>query len=117
MRHLTLLLSIVLSAGLHTMAQTMPAEHKFPTALDSFFLRVDFVDGSRKDYEAYKERDVRGLWLLSDTVVYNMMEFDNIETMLMFLMHVEGLRAKSYTIVPMLPPDMDKYLIKRHPPN
>jgi hypothetical protein len=98
------------------MAQNVPTEHKFPTALDSFFLRVDFVDGSKKDYEAYKERDtVRRLWLLSDTVVYNMMEFDNIETMLMFLMHVEGQRAKSYTIIPMLPPDMDKYLINRHP--
>ena len=116
MRYLTLLL-IVLSTGLHTTAQTMPAEHKFPTALDSFFLRVDFVDGTQKDYEAYKERDtVRCLWLLSDTVVYNMMEFENIETMLMFLMHVEGQRARRYTIVPMLPADMDKYLINRHPP-
>ena len=113
MTRLTLIL-FALSTSLATVAQKVPAEHKFPTALDSFFLRVDFVDGSKKDYEAYKERDtVRRLWLLSDTVVYNMMEFDNIETMLMFLMHVEGVRAKSYTIVPMLPPDMDKYLIKR----
>jgi hypothetical protein len=112
MKYLTLLL-LVLGISASTMAQNMPAEHKFPMSLDSFYLQVKFVDGSKRDYEAYKTRDTISTWLLTDTVLYNMITFDNIETMLMFIMHVKGMKAKSYLIKPMLPADIDDKLIMR----
>ena len=94
-------------------AQSHPSKpgSNFPMALDSFYMQVKFVDGQKIDYEAFKTKD--SVWLVADTVLYNMMEFPSLETMFMFLMHAKGTVAKNFIITPMLPRDISKMLVNR----
>ena len=73
---------LILGASLPVTAQTTAADKRLPMALDSFNMQIRFVDGSKSDYQAYKTKDT---WFVTDTVLYNMMEFKDLETMFMFL--------------------------------
>jgi hypothetical protein len=127
------ILSLVLAASFSVTAQTTPADKRFPMTLDSFYMQVRFVDGSKSDYEVHKtsegwrsterrfftvfdlKNDSLGdKGLMRDSLVISEVDFSDVQTMLMSIMHAKGLKAKSYLITPMLPIDIDDKLINRH---
>ena len=131
MKYFIIFLTIV-GASISTVAQTAPADKRFPLSLDSFYLKVVFVDGSKSDCEVHKtpegwhstetrfftvfdlKNDSLGdKGLMRDSVVISEFDFSDLQTMLMSIMHLKGLRAKSYLISPMLPPDIDEKPINR----
>jgi hypothetical protein len=126
-------LSLVLAASFSVTAQTTAADKRLPMMLDSFKMQVRFVDGSKSDYEVHKtpegwrstetrfftvfdlKNDSLGdKGLMRDSLLISEVDFSDVQTMLMSIMHVKGLRAKSYLITPMLPVDIDDKLINRH---
>ena len=127
------ILSLVLVASFSVTAQTTAAEKRFPMTVDSFYMQVRFVDGSKSDYEIHKtpegwrstekrfftvfdlKNDSLGdKGLMRDSLVISEVDFSDVQTMLMSIMQVKGLKAKSYLITPMLPVDIDDKLINRH---
>jgi hypothetical protein len=131
MKYLTLLL-LLLGASVFTMAQNIHSEHEFPMTLDSFYLKVVFADGSKSDYEVHKtpegwrsyetvvytvpdlKNDSLGdKGLMFDSVVSGVADFSDIQTVLMFGMHVKGTIAKDVILTPMLPCDNLEMLVNR----
>jgi hypothetical protein len=109
MKYLIILL-FTFSLPLLSNAQDKSTGNKIPMALDSFYLKVEFVDGSKCDYKIFKTTEG---WIASDTVLYNMTDFADIQTMLMYIMHVKGTVAKDFLITPLLPRDIYDKLVNR----
>jgi len=126
------ILSFVLIVSFPIMAQDKRDEKKFTMTLDSFYLKVVFVDGSKSDYGVYKtsegwrsyetvvytvpdlKNDSLGdKGLMFDSVVSGVADFSDIQTVLMFSMHVKGTTVKDVILTPMLPCDNFEMLVNR----